>query len=224
MKVPSAVPSVFQSSVPCSASVAMKYREPLNSAKEPGYEFAVQGFRSFSILVPSAVPSEIQSSVPYSASPALKYSEPLNSVKESGVEDAAQGLRSFTKRRTGSRVSASPPPSLPFTGEVSPSTKAPVQTGAFMSQATTLSDVGSGKVPTTNALSSVGRIHATWKKESDLERHDAAFEGTSRAPTERDESSDSAKTLGRSCGCGKKKDSNFSWLSLSFDQFGFPAE
>ena len=62
--VPSAVPSLFQSSVPVSGRKAVKKRVPLTLVRLVGPDEAAPGLMSLTRTVPAAVPSLLQSSVP----------------------------------------------------------------------------------------------------------------------------------------------------------------
>ncbi len=72
MRVPSAVPSVTQSSAPYSGVLALKYTLSPTTVSHLGSEPSAPGTMSFTMRVPSGVPLLTQSSSPLAASEAVK--------------------------------------------------------------------------------------------------------------------------------------------------------
>ncbi len=81
MTVPAAVPSLFQISLPCAPSLAMKNSVPPITVRYFGIEPVLPGLMSAIMTVPAVVPSDFQSSSPCVPSLAWKNSVPLKLVR-----------------------------------------------------------------------------------------------------------------------------------------------
>ncbi len=94
--VPAFVPSDFQTSTPCSPSLAVKYTRlprrsnPVgNELSGPGNPSSSPGWRSATNLVPALVPSVFQTSAPCAASWAEKRSLPFRAFGAASAGPAA---------------------------------------------------------------------------------------------------------------------------------------
>ncbi len=93
-RVPARVPSVRQSSVPCTPSVAEKYTTPSMRVSPSGSELAVPSRMSSIIAVPDGVPSDRHSSLPWTPSVAANSTPPGTATRLDGDDPRGIRLRS----------------------------------------------------------------------------------------------------------------------------------
>jgi hypothetical protein len=106
MTVPAAVPSVFHSSLPFVASLALKKTVLPTASKPYGLLSPPPGMMFLSITVPPTVPSDTQGSNPSVPFVARKKSLPLASAKAPGVPPIAPDRRSLKRFASASPVAA----------------------------------------------------------------------------------------------------------------------